>query len=114
MAARAHSRTIGIGLLAGMTLAACSAGPDDPVLTLEGSYTGTTSSSCQMALRAADGSLVESHEVEPSFRQAFAVAPGKGRYRAEIHCPDGKQANIPDFDFEPPRARITLGEIELY
>jgi len=114
MPIQAHSRTLGLGLLAGIALAACSGRTDDPVLTLEGTYTGTTSSSCQMALRTSGGALVESHAVEPSFRQEFVVAPGKGRYHAEIHCPDGKVANIPDFDFEPPRARITLGEIELY
>ena len=114
MPARARPPTIGIGMLAGMALAACSGGARDPVLILEGSYTGTTSSSCQMALRAADGSLVDSHEVEPNFRQEFAVATGKGSYHAEIHCPDGKVANTPDFDFEPPRAKITFGQIVLY
>ena len=113
MSARAHSRRIGLGLLA-VALAACGRPTNDAVLTFEGSYTGTTSSSCHMAVRASDGSLVDSYTVEPSFRQDFAVAPAKGRYHVEIRCDDGKIANTPDFDFEPPRETITLGEIELY
>jgi hypothetical protein len=113
MSARAHSRRIGLALLAG-TLAACGRPTNDAVLIFEGSYTGTTSSSCQMAVRASDGSLVDSYTVEPTFRQEVAVASAKGRYHAEILCPDGKRANTPEFDFEPPREKITLGEVELY
>jgi hypothetical protein len=113
MSARAHSRWIGLGLLAG-ALAACGRPTNDAVLIFEGSYTGTTSSSCRMAVRASDGSLVDSYTVESTFHQEFAVASAKARYRAEIRCSDGKMANTPEFDFEPPRVKITLGEIELY
>ena len=113
MSARAHTQLIGLGLLAG-ALAACGRPTNDAVLTFEGSYTGTTSSSCRMAVRASDGSLVDSYTVEPSFRQEFAVAPVNARYHAEIRCPDGKIANTPEFDFEPPREKIDLGSIELY
>ena len=113
MSARAHSRRVGLCLLAG-ALAACGRPTNDAVLIFEGSYTGTTSSSCHLAARASDGSLVDSYTVESTFRQEFAVASAKGRYRAEIRCSDGKMANTQDFDFEPPRETITLGEIELY
>lgn len=112
MSARAHSRRIGLGLLAG-ALAACGAPTNDAVLIFEGSYTGTTSSSCHMAVLASDGSLVDSFTVEPTFRQEFAVASEKERYHAEIRCSDGKRANTPDFDFEPPKQTIILGEIKL-
>jgi hypothetical protein len=115
--ARSRTRQPALRLAAALALAcalsACSGGAQDPVLTLEGSYTGTTSSSCQMALRTADGTLVESHAVPPAFHQAFTVKTGKGHYFGEIRCLDGKTANINGFDFEPPRATITLGEIPL-
>ena len=113
MSARAQTHLIGLGLLAG-TLAACGGQTNDAVLIFEGSYTGTTSSSCRMAVRASDGSLVDVYTVEPSFRQEFAVASANDRYHAEIRCPDGKMANTPEFDFEPPREKIDLGSIELY
>ncbi len=83
------------------------------VLTLEGSYSGTSADSCQLALRNADGELVESHAVPPSFHQEFGVPPGKARYYAEVHCPDGKEGTSPGFDFEPPRSGMKLRDIEL-
>jgi len=99
---------LGLALLGG---AGCT--PDAPVLTLEGAYTGTTSSTCQMALRTEAGELVESHGVPSSFRQDYAVATGKGRYRVELVCPDGKVGSSPSFDFEPPRGTVKLRDIEL-
>jgi len=108
-----NPRTIVFGLLSTFALCACNGGAKDPVLTLEGTFTGTTSDKCQIAVRTSDGALVDSHTIESSFRQEFVITQGKGHYLAQIQCPDGKMANINGFDFEPPRMSINLGEVPL-
>ena len=59
------------------------------------------------------GRLMDSHQLGPSFREDYTMGDVKGSYLVEVHCSDGKYANSPPFDFEPPRARITLRNIEL-
>lgn len=104
---------IAIALLPALAVAAC-AKKGGSVLTLEGTYTGTTSETCGLAVRVASSqALVESHEVPASFHQDFDVPAQKERYSVEVHCPDGKVGSVEAFDFEPPRQKITLNNIEL-
>jgi hypothetical protein len=96
-----------------LLLSACT-GTSDDVLTVAGSYSGTTASSCQLALRTAgDWKLVETHAVPAEFRQDFSVEPKRARYYVEVHCSDGKAASSPEFDFSPPRATIYLQPLAL-
>jgi hypothetical protein len=104
---------IALVLLSGLASTACTE-RSGSVLTLEGTYSGTTSESCQLAVRVASSqALVESHEVPASFHQDFDVPANKERYSVEVHCPDGKVGFVPALDFEPPRQKVTLNEIQL-
>ncbi len=106
---------IGLAMLASLVLAACSNGTSEATLTVEGTYSGSTESACQVALRSvATGRLQQSHELGPSFREDFTVDDGKGQYYVEINCGGGKMGRSPFFDFDPPRARITLHDIEIH
>ena len=94
-------------------LAACHG--KGATLTLEGNYSGTTESSCQVSVReVGTWRLMDSYQLEPSFRQDFEMGEEKGSYIAEVHCADGKSGSSPPFEFEPPRARTTLRDIELF
>jgi hypothetical protein len=105
-----RTTTVVSALLASLLLASCE-GPRN-VLTLEGTYSGTTESSCSVGVfDARTFKLVEAHAGEPSFKLDYTV--DKGSYYVEIHCVDGKFGRSPPFDFEPPRARVTLRNIEL-
>ena len=102
--------TVVFALLACLLLASCER-PQN-VLTLEGTYSGTTESSCSVGVfDARTFKLVEAHAGEPSFRLDYTV--DKGSYYVEVHCVDGKFGKSPPFDFDPPRTRITLRDIEL-
>ena len=57
--------------------------------------------------------MQDSHELGPSFREDFEVDDGKGRYYVEVQCGGGKMGRSPAFDFDPPRTRITLRDIEI-
>ena len=106
-----RTRLIGSALLLCLSLTGCGGGGDN-VLTLEGSYSGNSGSSCSVGVYDAGSfKLVESHTGEPNFKLEYSVP--KGRYYVEVHCGDGKFGNTAPFDFEPPRARVTLGNIEL-
>ena len=103
---------IASGLLLGLALSACN-GTHESTLTVEGSFSGTTEKSCQVAVRdEATRKLVDSHQLEPDFRQDYSVEE-KGRYYVEIHCADGKQGMSESFDYSPPHGGISLGTIEL-
>ena len=107
-----RTRVIGSALLLCLPLAGCGGGGGN-VLTLEGTYSGNSESSCSVGVYdASTFKLVESHVGEPSFKLDYDVA--KGRYYVEVHCGDGKFGKAPPFDFEPPRARVTLRDIELH
>ena len=102
-------------IFACLVLAACNRGEGEATLTIEGTYSGSTESACQVALRnSTTGKLQQSHELGPSFREDFTVDDGKGSYYVEINCGGGKMGRSPFFDFEPPRARITLHDIEIH
>ena len=104
---------IGLGLALCLGLPGC-VDPSDDELTVSGSYVGTTSSECQLALRdAGTWKLVEAHAVAATFRENFAVEAKEARYYVEIHCADGKQGTSPEFDFRPPRGRVDLQPLEL-
>jgi hypothetical protein len=104
---------LAIALLPALALTAC-ADRGSSVLTVEGTYSGTTSESCQLALRVAGTQeLVDAYELPADFHQDFSVPADKESYRVEVHCPDGKSGSAPAFDFEPPRMKITLNNIEL-
>jgi hypothetical protein len=101
------------GTSACLVLAACD-GASSNILTIEGTYSNSTESSCQVALRnEADFKLQDSHELGPSFHEDFEVNDGKGRYYVEVQCGGGKMGRSPAFDFDPPRARISLRDIEI-
>jgi hypothetical protein len=109
-----NRHSIAIGLLLVLALPACHSDMGEDALTIEGGYTGTTASSCQLALRSAgDWKLVDARAVAPSFREQFAVEARARRYYVEIHCPDGKAGTGEEFDFAPPRASISLGTMQL-
>jgi len=109
-----RNRRIAAASLLFLLLSACGGAPD-AVMTVEGSYSGTTEAKCQVALRSeSTNKLQDSYELEPSFRQDFAIEQGKGQYYVEVHCSDGKMAYSPPFDFDPPRGRISLRNIELH
>ena len=93
-------------------LSGCASGSHNS-LTLQGSYTGETAgSSCSVGVYdAGTYKLVESHVGDSHFELEYAVE--RGRYYVEIHCGDGKYGTSPPFAFEPPRARVTLTNIEL-
>jgi hypothetical protein len=104
---------LALALLPALALTAC-ADRAASVLTVAGTYSGTTSESCQMALRVASTqALVDASEISADFHQDFSVPANKERYSVEIHCPDGKTGTAEAFDFEPPRMKITLNNIEL-
>jgi len=104
---------IALVLLPGLASTACTE-HSGSVLTLEGTYRGTTSESCQLSLRVASSqALVDSHQVPATFDETFDVPANKESYSVEVHCPDGKVGFVPALDFEPPRATITLNNIEL-
>jgi hypothetical protein len=104
----------GSGLSACLLLAACGGDAGEATLTVEGSYSGTSETSCQVALRnEKEGSLQQSQQLGSSFREDFKVKDGKGRYYVEVQCGGGKMGRSTVFDFEPPRASITLADIEI-
>jgi hypothetical protein len=103
----------GFGISACLALAACGQGSAS-TLTVEGTYSNSSEPKCQVALRNdANAKLQQSHELGPSFREDFEVSDGKGMYYVEIQCGGGKMGRSPAFEFEPPRARITLNDIEI-
>jgi hypothetical protein len=104
----------GSAMLGCLFLAACNGDKGEATLTIEGSYSGTSETSCQVALRKEkEGTLQQSHALAPSFREDFTVNDGQGRYYVEVNCGGGKMGRSPTFDFEPPRASITLADIEI-
>jgi len=101
----------GGALLACLSLAACG---NENQLTLDGTYSGTSESSCSVGVYdAGTFKLVESHSGGPNFSN-LEYSVDKGRYYVEVHCGDGKYGSSPPFDFQPPRARIALRNIELH
>jgi hypothetical protein len=93
-------------------LAACSGNRANAELTIEGSFTGTTETQCQLALRVVGSEeLVDSVAVGSDFRQVFKVEPDKKQYFVQVSCPDGKYGRSQDFYFEPPRSGMQLPQI---